>query len=265
MASRRPSSTALAVETELVERATAAGQGNRTRPRQHGDLAMYQWGPAGKDRSNGCRCEPCVEGNRAYKRRYARERTVARGGGFVALREVRPHVRRLLRLGWQIKQIAEHAQVMPGAVARVARSGRPDDDVKRHVAQALLAVPAVAWHRQQRHQLDEAMLERAAAVLAGRWAPDREVLGYAKDDAWMVAAACAGLDPESMHPGRGDSMRACRALCEVCPSRGECAEAGLYERFGVWGGLSERERRRVRRQRGIQLPDEEPAIEEVAA
>lgn len=262
---RRPSLTAVASEEVIAARATAAGQGNRTRPRQHGDLATYQWGLTGKDRAHGCRCELCVEGNRAYKRRHARQRTANRGGGLVPLHEVRPHVRQLLQLGWQIKQIAERAQVTPAAVARVARGGKPDDDVKRHIARALLAVPAVAWHRQRRHELDNAMGARASEIEASRWAADRDPLGYREGEGWKVFAGCADLDPESMYPGRGDSVQGCRVLCRACPVSEDCAEAGLYERFGVWGGLTERERRVIRRQRGIALDDDETATEESAA
>lgn len=261
--SRRPTRSAVAVENELAERARSAGQGNRSRPREHGDLATYQWGLTGKDRANGCRCEPCVEGNRAYKRRHARARNHAHGHGFVALGTVRPHVRLLQRRGWTITGIADAAQVTENAVRRIAVHGKPNDDVKRHIADALLALPPVAPHRVRRHQVDEAMLERAQQITLGQWTPERDVARYTPVDEWKASAACGDLDPESMLPGRGDSADACRALCAVCPVRGECSDAGLMERFGIWGGLSERERRNLRRQRGIYLIDD-VGLEEVA-
>lgn len=257
MASRRPTTAALEVEAALADRSKSAGQGNRRRPRQHGDLATYQWGLTGKDRANGCRCETCVDGNRAYKRRHARQRYQARtGGGFVAVRDVRPHVLRLRRLGWQIKQIAEAADVEPAAVARIARFAAPGDDVKRHVATAILSIPAVARHRLRRHELDQALLARVDEIRDGRWVVDRDPHRYAEADEWKASAACAGLDADTMLPGRGDSLDACRALCAACPVTTSCAEAGVYEKFGIWGGLSERERRRIRRQRGIRLDDD---------
>lgn len=256
MASRRPTLVALHTEEELAARAASAGQGNRRRPREHGDLAMYQWGILGKDRANGCRCEVCVEANRAYKRRYARERLARHGGGFVAMHTVRPHVRRLVQLGWQIKQIADAAGMIPNAVARIYQHGDPNGDVQRRSAAALLAIPAVPRHRLDRFHADQAMRDRAEAITAGRWTPDRDDGRYQDGDAWKAYAGCAGLDAESMLPGRGDSLDACRALCGVCPVQADCAEAGLREKFGVWGGLSERERRRIRRERGIVLDDD---------
>jgi hypothetical protein len=256
MSSRRPTDDALVVEEQLISRATSAGQGNRTRPREHGDLATYQWGLAGKDRSNGCRCHLCVESKRAYSRRHARQRTARAGGGFVRLGDIRPHVRVLLCLGWTYTRIAEHAQVTPTAVARIASHGRSDDDVKRHVAHAILAVPAVAPSRLTRLQLDEALRERARAVIAGEWKPERDPSRYATDDAWIADAACAGLDPESMYPGQGDSLAAIRALCDVCPAQLDCQEAGLREPHGIWGGTTEKQRRRLRQRRGLLVVDE---------
>lgn len=256
MASRRPTVVALHAEAEVADRATSAGQGNRRRPREHGDLAMYQWGILGKDRANGCRCDTCVEANRAYKRRHARNRYQSRGGGFVAIRDVRPHVRRLRQLGWQIKQIADAAGMIPAAVARIAEYGHLDGDVQRGSARALLAIPAVPRHRLRRHEIDQAMTDRVADITAGRWAPNRDASRYQHEDEWKASAACADLDSESMLPGRGDSLDACRALCNVCPVKAACGDAGLLERFGVWGGLSERERRRIRRERGIVLDDD---------
>lgn len=70
---------------------------------------------------------------------------------------------------------------------------------------------------------------------------------------WIVHARCAGMDPELFFPERGESTEEARAACRVCPVRRECLDYAMaaQERFGVWGGLSERERRRMRRQRRI--------------
>ena len=67
---------------------------------------------------------------------------------------------------------------------------------------------------------------------------------------WQTMAACRGLDPELFFPTRGESTAAARAVCAACVVRVECAETAIAgERFGVWGGLSERQRRRVRQGR----------------
>lgn len=48
-------------------------------------------------------------------------------------------------------------------------------------------------------------------------------------------------------PSRGQSNREAREICAECPARDACADHGLDERHGVWGGTSEKERRRLRR------------------
>lgn len=69
--------------------------------------------------------------------------------------------------------------------------------------------------------------------------------------AWMADGNCVGLDPERFFPGRGASTRPARAVCHGCPVREECLEFAMAtgEKEGVWGGRSERERRRLRTKR----------------
>lgn len=71
------------------------------------------------------------------------------------------------------------------------------------------------------------------------------------DRSWQARGNCAGLDPELFFPGRGESTAEAKAICAGCAVRAECLEHALAkpEKFGIWGGLSERERRRIRRQR----------------
>jgi WhiB family redox-sensing transcriptional regulator len=65
---------------------------------------------------------------------------------------------------------------------------------------------------------------------------------------WELAL-CRQVDPELFFPEKGGSTRDAKATCRGCPIRAECLEYALDndERFGVWGGLSERERRRLKR------------------
>jgi WhiB family redox-sensing transcriptional regulator len=64
---------------------------------------------------------------------------------------------------------------------------------------------------------------------------------------WQLHAACRGLDPERFFPERGDSLAPARSVCATCPVRVPCGEYGAGEKVGIWGGLSERERRQRRR------------------
>ena len=71
------------------------------------------------------------------------------------------------------------------------------------------------------------------------------------DEEWRQEALCAETDPEAFFPEKGGSTREAKRVCSGCSVRAESLEAALSndERFGIWGGLSERERRRLRLQR----------------
>jgi WhiB family transcriptional regulator, redox-sensing transcriptional regulator len=71
------------------------------------------------------------------------------------------------------------------------------------------------------------------------------------DRSWQDKANCLGVDPDLFFPERGASTREAKEVCRGCVVRMECLEYALVngEKFGIWGGMSERERRRVRRQR----------------
>jgi WhiB family redox-sensing transcriptional regulator len=66
---------------------------------------------------------------------------------------------------------------------------------------------------------------------------------------WQERALCAQTDPEAFFPEKGGSTREAKQICNSCEVRTECLEYALGhdERFGIWGGLSERERRRLKR------------------
>ncbi len=76
--------------------------------------------------------------------------------------------------------------------------------------------------------------------------------GEAAPPAWQDLALCAQTDPEAFFPEKGGSTREAKRVCRSCEVRAECLEYALEhdERFGIWGGLSERERRRLKRQAG---------------
>jgi WhiB family transcriptional regulator, redox-sensing transcriptional regulator len=70
-----------------------------------------------------------------------------------------------------------------------------------------------------------------------------------EDDQWQERALCAQTDPEAFFPEKGGSTREAKRICLGCEVRDECLDYALAndERFGIWGGLSERERRRLKR------------------
>lgn len=73
-----------------------------------------------------------------------------------------------------------------------------------------------------------------------------DTLGVVWEQAgWMRDGLCAQTDPDSYYPEQGESTAAAKQVCQGCPVRAECLAYALArnERFGVWGGLSERERR----------------------
>jgi WhiB family redox-sensing transcriptional regulator len=104
------------------------------------------------------------------------------------------------------------------SVGRGVRAGVPDD---WHIDPVLLGVPGV-----RKPETDE----------------DSQL-------AWQVDSLCAQTDPEAFFPEKGGSTRDAKKICASCDVRAQCLEYALQndERFGIWGGLSERERRKLRR------------------
>lgn len=88
-----------------------------------------------------------------------------------------------------------------------------------------------------------------------------ELLGLEDPPAWWADGLCAQVDPGLFFPDKGGSTREAKAVCAACPVRAECLEYALAhdERFGIWGGTSERERRRLKRgaQRAIEHVDDQ--------
>ena len=73
--------------------------------------------------------------------------------------------------------------------------------------------------------------------------------GLAPSPDWKDRALCAETDPEAFFPEKGGSTREAKKVCVSCEVRSECLDFALGndERFGIWGGLSERERRRIKK------------------
>src|SRR6187455_2888565 len=69
--------------------------------------------------------------------------------------------------------------------------------------------------------------------------------------AWMFHGRCRGVNPAEFFPSDGTGVEAAQRVCAACPVSSECLEYALLHRIehGVWGGASERERRRILRRR----------------
>ena len=77
----------------------------------------------------------------------------------------------------------------------------------------------------------------------------------AAEQTWMARARCRGHAPQEFFPSDGVGVERAKKLCVQCPVKVECLEYALSYRIdhGVWGGCSERERRRILRRRRLTL------------
>ena len=99
---------------------------------------------------------------------------------------------------------------------------------------------------------DESHIRYDGAQTPVKVAPVLPLFGTADEDVevgWQERALCAQTDPEAFFPEKGGSTREAKKVCTGCEVRGECLDYALAhdERFGIWGGLSERERRKLKR------------------
>jgi WhiB family redox-sensing transcriptional regulator len=76
-----------------------------------------------------------------------------------------------------------------------------------------------------------------------------------KSTAWMSRGNCRNFPPATFFPSDGAGVERARAICFDCPVINECLEYALTEHIdhGVWGGCSERERRRIAKRRRTEV------------
>ncbi|GAA1234339.1 WhiB family transcriptional regulator [Prauserella halophila] len=103
-------------------------------------------------------------------------------------------------------------------------------------------------------RLDMTGTERARPVDRAAQAEDEfealaELLDITDEQQWQERALCAQTDPEAFFPEKGGSTREAKRICQGCEVKDDCLEYALAhdERFGIWGGLSERERRKLKK------------------
>jgi len=101
--------------------------------------------------------------------------------------------------------------------------------------------------RQDRRSAARSRAGQCAVALVPEtvYLPD---LNPADDLAWQDKALCAQSDGEAWFPEKGGSTRLPKQICRACPVRMECLDYAMEHdlRHGVWGGLSERERHRLK-------------------
>ena len=85
-------------------------------------------------------------------------------------------------------------------------------------------------------------VEESFDGLWGLFSPDGDI-------SWQQNALCAQTDPEAFFPEKGGSTRDAKRVCAQCEVREQCLNWAVDhdERFGIWGGMSERERRRYKK------------------
>src|SRR6187455_3164563 len=111
-------------------------------------------------------------------------------------------------------------------------------------------------HQRSRRKVRPAKSSRSAAPQMFHCGVEEawqmhELMDFDEEGAlgWQERALCAQTDPEAFFPEKGGSTREAKKVCLSCDVRGECLEYALAndERFGIWGGLSERERRKLKK------------------
>ena len=72
-----------------------------------------------------------------------------------------------------------------------------------------------------------------------------------KNRSWTARAACEGVDTELFYPVAPEQEAEALAICATCPVRAQCLDAALRDReqYGIWGGTTPEQRRRISRRR----------------
>jgi len=121
------------------------------------------------------------------------------------------------------------------------------DDATREVLEDA-ATAFLADHEEELELAPAPVADTAAAVWIG-FSGGQDDFSDEGELGWQSDALCAQTDPEAFFPEKGGSTRDAKKVCGVCNVKAQCLEYALAndERFGIWGGLSERERRRLRK------------------
>ena len=107
--------------------------------------------------------------------------------------------------------------------------------------------PAEETQKQVKVRADGHLSARVSLPMTGKSEKDENPL------AWQSDASCAQTDPEAFFPEKGGSTRAAKKICTTCDAQERCLVYAIKndERFGIWGGLSEHERRQLRKHHAV--------------
>lgn len=73
-------------------------------------------------------------------------------------------------------------------------------------------------------------------------------------NSWMKFAACKGVDINKFYPpagerGRKQGVKIISRYCNVCPVQKKCLEVGRYNKFGIWGGMTAEQRKKMNQEK----------------
>jgi WhiB family redox-sensing transcriptional regulator len=71
-----------------------------------------------------------------------------------------------------------------------------------------------------------------------------------KKGTWTDSAACRGTDTEIFYPVNAEEEAEALSICATCPVRAQCLDYAIHNReaYGIWGGTTPEQRRRIRRE-----------------
>ena len=149
---------------------------------------------------------------------------------------------------------ARHAEYKVPAISPESAKARARKVWETRRAKAAEAKAAQAAAAAERERLEQARRRDAAERRRGvcsKHQPAKVAYvglpGLPPPEDWQDDALCNQVDPELWFPEKGGSTREAKKICLSCTVREPCLEYALEknERFGIWGGMSERERRRL--------------------
>jgi WhiB family transcriptional regulator, redox-sensing transcriptional regulator len=149
-----------------------------------------------------------------------------------------------VRVRWLLVRLVRFVIVRLGLIADLCLTNR-----ERHGCNFKYVIQSEPHRCRGHHAKGSVVTELTRALTEANLA---ELFGLPEEQSWQERALCAQTDPEAFFPEKGGSTREAKRICTGCEVRAECLEYALEhdERFGIWGGLSERERRRLKRRAG---------------